>query len=63
MVKTELIVEKKSFDNAKGEKVEYNSCTAKIGGVEVNFMPKPEDKKLFNYLMGNLDGGDKKGVK
>ncbi len=63
MIKAELIVEQKSFDNAKGEKVEYNSCTAKIGGVEVNFEPKLADKKLFNFLVKKLDNGEKKGVK
>ena len=63
MVKAELVVEKKSFDNDKGEKVEYTSCTAKIGGVEVNFIPKPEDKKLFKYLVEKLDNGAEKGVK
>ncbi len=49
-----LNVEKKVFENPQGEAIEYNECTAEIGGTTIRFAPKAADKKLFEFLLAQL---------
>ena len=49
-----LKIEPKVFVNPQGEAIEYNECTAVIGGNTIYFAPKSSDKKLFNFLVFQL---------
>ena len=46
-------ITKNSFTDDKEELVEYLVCGAEINGQKIKFVPKAEDKSLFNYLMLN----------
>lgn len=53
-----LIIKRREFTNGQGELVSYISCIADLNGVEIHFVPKDTDKKLFSYLITELlDGG------
>lgn len=54
MLEFTLKVEPKVFVSPDGHAIEYNECTAVIGGNTINFAPKTADKKLFNFLVSQL---------
>ena len=44
------------FENPETkERVEYTAYVATIGGREVRFYPKKEDKKLLEYLLESVE--------
>lgn len=49
-----LNVERKTFVNTSGEAIEYNECSAVIGGNTIKFAPKAADKKLFDFLVAQI---------
>lgn len=53
-MKFELTVKEKVFKTDDGEEINYFDCVAVIGGTEVRFVPKPEDKSLFKYLVSSI---------
>lgn len=56
-MKFELNVKEEVFVNDKGEKIPYFSCVANVGGTDIRFAPKPEDKSLLKYLISKLNQG------
>ena len=61
MLKVELVIERKTFENDKGEEVEYIEGIAEVAGEKIRFAPKKDDKKLLDYLLGKPEKakGDK----
>ena len=57
-MKLNLNVEKKTFENGKGENVDYIELSFDIDGVKIRVKPVDEDKKLCAYLLKeNLNKG------
>lgn len=50
-MKLNLNVEKKSFENSKGENVDYIELSFEILGNKIKVKPVDEDKKLCAYLL------------
>lgn len=44
------------FENPETkERVEYTAYVATLGGLEVRFYPKKDDKKLLEYLLRSVE--------
>lgn len=43
------------YNSETKECVEYTAYVATIGGLEVRFYPKKEDKKLLEYLLRSVE--------
>lgn len=50
MLKVEMKIEKRSFENDNGEEIGYLACVANVHGEDIRFHVKSDDKKLFEYL-------------
>ena len=58
-MKLNLVVEKKTFINNKGENVEYTEFYFEYKGCKIKVKPVEEDKKLCAYLLNNSNGENK----
>ena len=50
-MRKEIIIERKTFTNDKGQDIPYTSYILEIGGKSFQLLPRTEDKKLINYLV------------